>query len=118
MKNRIEDYKKKAEEFTEPELFFHIEAIDAEGRMKLPPGTFGNDQEFFQALQDINKSMLPNFKVNPESVNDPEGSYQRWFTFWKRWKKMFSESQWWRITERMDEKKSIDEFLPKRKWYE
>lgn len=125
----IEDFKKKVQEMKEFELFLAIESLSSilwkekheffHGRLEMSENKFKDNQEYYHTLQKECVLMLKQFNVDTESVNDkPNGSYWKWYQFWKNWMNDFSEEERKDFEKRFEKNENVDDLLPKKRWNE
>ncbi len=129
LEQAIEDFKKEVTEMKEFELFLTIESLGgilwrekhdfSDGRLEMSAEDFNENQEHYRALQKECLAMLKKFDVDPESVNDkPNGSYWKWYEFWKTWMNSFHKEEWEDIENKFLQDENVDELLPQKKWNE
>jgi len=126
-KEKIEKFKKEVINMKEFELFLTIESLGSilwrekheffHDRLKMSEADFKENQEYYRALQKKCVLMLKQFDVDPESVNEkPNGSYWKWYTFWKNWMNSFSNKEWRDFEIKHEKEENVDDLLPKKKW--
>ena len=126
-KKRIEEYKENIKDIQEFELFLCIHDIGGmiwrhrheffHGRLLISEENYENTLEYLNKVQEVNISILPNFSVDPKSVEDRKnGEYWKWYTFWKEWMDSFSDEKWAKFGKAMKKKENLTKFLPKEKW--
>lgn len=129
LQDNLEKWKKEVQDLQEFELFLAIDGFGgilwreshdySDGRIEMSEEVFKENQEYYYSMQKECLPLLKKFGVDPDSAKDrKDGNYWKWHSFWKKWMNSFNRQDWIKFEKIHQEKKSVEEYLPKTKWNE
>lgn len=127
-KKQTEDWTEKIKKMSEVDLFLTIDNFSLllwrescnflEGRTKISHELFQNHQNHYLSIMNQCICKLSDFGVvfQSDKLRHETDSYMQWYAFWKDWMNSFSDGDWKKIQNKLQEGQSIQEYLPKVKW--